>query len=541
MKLLNFKKKNKKIEKTDAPVTTEPVEKDEIDQVIETTFNQKDMFGRKIKLQTPILMLDDFMITWRRKLLNRSKSLFMVYTAIIVILSIVILVMSSSLFLSLFTGVLGTFFVIGLYLLMMTKTQYISAISNSLQIPSFNRLIKNAKIAQRDGASTISDIADRKTFKPYNSYIVMYLSSKNANDIDSFIKYSETVPRRLKNNLSRVLKNKYIKFANLIYNTDSIRAKRPTISESKSEEASPNMVGVNLASIARDGKVKRGGRAKNVQEAIRELELMKESKTFVKGAKFKETAPWYLKLFTNEQLDAMLEMNMSPAKMARWQTTRIGKALIVPIAGTIGLIAAMSLTDVMPALKVVSNPFYLAIPWLIGFGIYKFQGREITGALKSWRFKRKMAFAQFTQVVVPYLYLMKAHGGSLFEVFQNVSERMEDTNDKALVVKLQREMRNAPESDIPFINFAKSFTDDPNAVVFMTAINRSSQSKADNDVIEDLAQRAQNQLIEMVQQVRSVKESRMAILPTYVTIIGMLINLIMVMSAMMNQMASAMG
>jgi len=118
---------------------------------------------------------------------------------------------------------------------------------------------------------------------------------------------------------------------------------------------------------------------------------------------------------------------------------------------------------------------------------------------------------------------------------------LEKANDRALVVRLMRDMQNQPNSDQPFISFAKAFTDDPNAVVFMTAINRSAQAKGNNDVIEDLAERAQHQLLEKVYQVAQVKESRMVILPTYVTIIGMLINLIMVMSAMMNQMSSAMG
>ena len=307
------------------------------------------------------------------------------------------------------------------------------------------------------------------------------------------------------------------------------------------EEADHSMVGVNLSEIARDGKKKRGGRAKNVQEAIRELKLMQESEEFVKGVRFRETAPWYLRLFSNAQLDAMLEMNMTPRQMSKWQSTRIMKSLILPIMTTIAVGIAMALSPVLPVLKIAANPLYILASLVLGYVAYVFQAREITGALKSWRFKRSMAFAQLTQLIVPYLFLMKAHGGSLVEVFQNVSARLENPNDRALVVRLMRDMQNNPNSDAPFIDFAKSFTDDPNAVVFMTAINRSAQTKGNNDVIEDLAERAQAQLLEKVNQVQQVKEAKMIILPTYVTIIGMLINLIMVMSAMMNQMSSAMG
>lgn len=201
----------------------------------------------------------------------------------------------------------------------------------------------------------------------------------------------------------------------------------------------------------------------------------------------------------------------------------------------------MLLKNKVPQLAVVANPFYILGGILLGFAYFQFQAKEITSALRSWRFKRGMAFSQMTQIIVPYLFLMKAHGGSLIEVFDNVAQRLESPNDRALVVRLIRDIRESPNEDIPFINFAKSFTSDPSAVVFMTAVNRSAQSKGNNDVIEDLAERAQNELLEKVRQISQVKEARMTILPTYVTIIGMIINLIMVMSAMLNQMSAAMG
>ena len=110
-----------------------------------------------------------------------------------------------------------------------------------------------------------------------------------------------------------------------------------------------------------------------------------------------------------------------------------------------------------------------------------------------------------------------------------------------MVVQLIKQIRSNPNSDAPFINFAHAFTSDPSSVIFMTAVNRAAQNNSDTSVLEDLAQRAQNQLLEKVKQVRIAKQGRMVILPTYVTIVGMLINLIMVMSAMMNQMSSALG
>lgn len=517
-----------------------------IAKAIGESSNQRDIFGRKIKTQTPVLMLDDYMITWRRQLMTRSTQLYTIASIATMAIGILLMFLISNIVLNIILGVLIIGLEMSLYLLLNIKKRYISAVANSLQIPSFNKLIKLLKQEEEESTTkntlSISDVSYRSAFKPYNSYIVVYLSYKRSDKISDFISFSEKLPRKFKADLAKSLSNPFTKFANILYNTDKIVAKRPNISNGKViEEADHSMVGVNLSEIARDGKKKRGGRAKNVQEAIRELKLMQESEEFVKGVRFRETAPWYLRLFSNAQLDAMLEMNMTPRQMSKWQSTRIMKSLILPIMTTIAVGIAMALSPVFPVLKIAANPLYILVSLVLGYVAYVFQAREITGALKSWRFKRSMAFAQLTQLIVPYLFLMKAHGGSLVEVFQNVSARLENPNDRALVVRLMRDMQNNPNSDAPFIDFAKSFTDDPNAVVFMTAINRSAQTKGNNDVIEDLAERAQAQLLEKVNQVQQVKEAKMVILPTYVTIIGMLINLIMVMSAMMNQMSSAMG
>lgn len=536
MKLFKSKKKAK----------AQSEDEKKIARVIGESSNQRDIFGRKIKTQTPVLMLDDYMITWRRQLMTRSTQLYTTLSVVTMAVGILLMFLISNIILNIILGVLIIGLEMSLYLLLNIKKRYISAVANSLQIPSFNKLIKLLQQEEADATTkntlSISDVSYRSAFKPYNSYIVVYLSYKRSDKISDFISFSEKLPRKFKADLAKSLSNPFTKFANILYNTDKIVAKRPIMSNGKViEEADHSMVGVNLSEIARDGKKKRGGRAKNVQEAIRELKLMQESEEFVKGVRFRETAPWYLRLFSNAQLDAMLEMNMTPRQMSKWQSTRIMKSLILPIMTVIAVGIAMALSPVFPVLKIAANPLYILVSLVLGYVTYVFQAREITGALKSWRFKRSMAFAQLTQLIVPYLFLMKAHGGSLVEVFQNVSARLENPNDRALVVRLMRDMQNNPNSDAPFIDFAKSFTDDPNAVVFMTAINRSAQTKGNNDVIEDLAERAQAQLLEKVNQVQQVKEAKMVILPTYVTIIGMLINLIMVMSAMMNQMASAMG
>ena len=533
-----FKKKKKNTQPTK---TAENTMNDAITSKIST-----DIFGRKTKTSnTHVLLLDDYLLTWRQELISHSRNIFWIYSAVITLFIFLGMAILSSPWSIIFFGLFGAILIILAYLLLDVKMKYITGISNALQIPTFNKLIQQVENDMADGASDLSDVTNRSSYRRYKSYIMLYLSaSHKETDLQTFVNYTKTLPKQLIRQVAISMNNQFTNVANSLYNTDKIKAIRPTESNLLNEalrDEKNQMIGKSLVSIARDGKPKRGGRAKNVQEAIHELELMKESKEFVKGSQFRSTAPWYFKLFSTEQIDNMLEMNMTPKAMTKWQINRISKSVMLPIFVAIVVGVSMLLKNKVPQLAVVANPFYILGGILLGFAYFQFQAKEITSALKSWRFKRDMAFSQMTQIIVPYLFLMKAHGGSLIEVFDNVAQRLESPNDRALVVRLIRDIREYPNEDIPFINFAQSFTTDPSAVVFMTAVNRSAQSKGNNDVIEDLAERAQNELLEKVRQISQVKEARMTILPTYVTIIGMIINLIMVMSAMLNQMSAAMG
>lgn len=533
-----MKKKNK--QQNNKKLTPE---QQKIDEIIKSHSNQTDAYGNKVKARNQVVLLDEDMLLWRRRLLDHSNRLAMIYIIASLFIGGLLLFFANSLASAFLISTATIGICIGIYMLLAVKQKYISNITNSLQIPFFNKVVGILRgIQSEEGIQSLSDVSSRNSLKPYKSYIMSYVSYKKNDDIDGFIEFLQKIPQRLRSNLAITMQGPFIKLANTLFNTKKIIIKRQNNSKKVDpRRADGSMKNVSLQAIARDGKVKRGGRAKNVQEAIRELELMQESKQFLLGAKFRQTAPWYMKLFSDEQLDAMLEMQMTPKQMARWQKNRIMTASI--IAGFIitTVVVCGILSPIIPDLSIASNPIYGFGGLLFGFFYYQLKGRQISKSLNGWRFKRRMAFAQLTQLLVPYLFLMKAHGGSLVEVFHLVANRLENSNDRALVVRLIRDMQNDPNSDIPFTRFAKAFTDDPGAVIFMTAINRAAQTKGNTDVIEDLAQRAQAQLLEKVGQIAKIKEGRMVILPTYVSIIGMLINLTMVMTAMMYQMTAAMG
>lgn len=533
MKLNRLKSKKKNT----APTKT-PKKQESITELVGVSNNNKDIFGRKIKPQKNVMLVEPFILTWRRKLQKHSKITFYGIAGIATLIDLATALLSDSLVISAsLISISIVLFGISYYLLML-KNEYIAAVSNALQIPSYKLLVQTMELDAGSGETKVSEIKDRVKYAKFKKYLELYLKRKKSDDIQECIKFTKTLPEKLKSQLESVVKKPATRYANQLYNTNNIKAIRDN--GSIAEDAQSNNVGVSLANIARDGKVKRGGRAKNVQEAIQQLEEMQESQTYIKGVEFKETAPWYLKLFSAQQLDAMLEMNMTPRKIARWQIQRIQKAAIAPVIAIIAIVLAYFLQDSMPSMKILADPVWVLAGLALGFVIYLYQGKTITSSLKAWRFKRGLAFANFIQIVVPFLFLMKESDGSLTDVFNQVSTRMPDTNDKALIVKLQRAMRAQPNSDVPFIEFAKSFNNDPSSVVFMTTVNRSTQIDGGIEVIEDLAQRNQAKLLEKVYEIRKIKESRFVLLRTYVTIIGMIINLIMVMSAMMFQTSSMM-
>lgn len=523
--------------KTNSP-STSPKTQETITELVGVSNTNKDIFGRKIKSQKNVMLVEPFIITWRRKLQTRSKLTFYGIAGIAALIDLATALLSDSLIIS-SSLIAFSIVIFGIsYYLLMLKNEYIAAISNALQIPSYNLLVQMMELDLNTGETKVSEIKNRVKYARFKKYLDLYMDSKKSDDLQECIDFTKTLPEKLKSQLESVIKKPSIRNANTLYNTNSIKAVRDN--GTLAEDGQSNNVGISLANIARDGKVKRGGRAKNVQEAIQQLEEMQESQTYVKGVEFKENAPWYLKLFSAQQLDAMLEMNMTPKKMVRWQVLRIQKAAIAPIIAVIAIVVAYFLKDSVPSIKMLADPIWILAGLAMGFVVYLNQGRTITKSLKAWRFKRGLAFANFIQIVVPFLFLMKESDGSLTDVFNQVSTRMPDTNDRALIVKLQRAMRTQPNSDVPFIEFAKSFNNDPSSVVFMTTVNRSTQINGGIEVIEDLAQRNQAKLLEKVYEIRKIKESRFVLLRTYVTIIGMVINLIMVMSAMMFQTSSMM-
>lgn len=366
----------------------------------------------------------------------------------------------------------------------------------------------------------------------YYPLMLQYLKLEPDASVGDFVHSMTLHVHKLVVEGNRIAHAPFASWANQFYNYSKIKvSKRHLTNRDDMADDAVSMVGVSLTEIARDGKKKRGGKAKSTTEAIEQLSEMEAESDYVKGHEFRKEAPWYLKPLSDKDFDDMLQMNMTVARMAKWQRNRIVKSVI---AG--GMIAVIGV--VLKILGIFDQGYAIAVAGVVVMPImYKYQHKEIASALSSWQFKREMQFAKFSRLIVPYLFMMQKTKGSLFSVLQEVSKRLDSTQDRALVIKLMQDIRNSPDSDLPFIDFAKSFSEDPKSVVFMTAINRATQTVGQDHVVADLAEQSNNVLLEKVRYIRRVKESKFALYKQYVAISALVINMSLIGEAMLYQMS----
>lgn len=140
------------------------------------------------------------------------------------------------------------------------------------------------------------------------------------------------------------------------------------------------------------------------------------------------------------------------------------------------------------------------IAMLIGaIAMYFFKGYELRGGLVEFRLKRAMAFAKFTRLVLPYLKSERNRNGYL--IFETVSRRLDDEGDRLMVYRLLNDIRDDPSTDAPYVKFATDFAGDQRSITFMRAIYGVLNTNGGSDVVDSLAQQANDEFMAKVREV----------------------------------------
>ncbi|MCM3113655.1 hypothetical protein [Lederbergia lenta] len=140
----------------------------------------------------------------------------------------------------------------------------------------------------------------------------------------------------------------------------------------------------------------------------------------------------------------------------------------------------------------------------------------------NFNFEKQLQFSKFTRMLIPYLL---QSGTTLYSVFTRLLDRIEDGHVKSSLERLLIEMNEYPNSDVPFVRFAKNASGTDSSILFMTTLYDYHQNTYDNSIIMELGQLSSVQLFEGVDEIITYKLRKFSMYPTKLTMASFVITL----------------
>ncbi|MCM3603127.1 hypothetical protein M3175_20520 [Robertmurraya korlensis] len=140
----------------------------------------------------------------------------------------------------------------------------------------------------------------------------------------------------------------------------------------------------------------------------------------------------------------------------------------------------------------------------------------------NFNFEKQLQYAKFTRMLIPYLLQTDA---TLYSVFTRLLDRLEDSHVKRALERLLIEMNEYPNSEIPFVRFAKDASGTDSSILFMTTLYDFQQNTYDQSIIMELGQLSSDQLFEGVDEIITYKLRKFALYPTKLTMSSFVITL----------------
>lgn len=216
---------------------------------------------------------------------------------------------------------------------------------------------------------------------------------------------------------------------------------------------------------------------------------------------------WH-KLAEHDLYKMCIEMGFTEERFFRYQKKRLFRAILFSIP----LIISSFFFQWWMAI------FGLAIGWFIWWNEYK-RAHKYYG---NFNFEKQLVFSKFTRMLIPYLLQTNS---TLYSVFNRMLDRLDDSHVKSCLERLLIEMNENPNSEEPFIKFAKDASGTDSSILFMTTLYDFQQNTFDHSIIEELGQLSSEQLFEGVDEIISYKLRKFALYPTKLTMASFIITL----------------
>ncbi|WP_110925949.1 hypothetical protein [Bacillus massiliglaciei] len=140
----------------------------------------------------------------------------------------------------------------------------------------------------------------------------------------------------------------------------------------------------------------------------------------------------------------------------------------------------------------------------------------------NFNFEKQLQFSKFTRMLIPYLLQTDA---TLYSVFTRLLDRLEPGHLKNSLERLLIEMNEFPNSEVPFVRFAKDASGTDSSILFMTTLYDFHQNTFDHSIIMELGQLSSEQLFEGVDEIIAYKLRKFSMYPTKLTMASFVITL----------------
>lgn len=140
----------------------------------------------------------------------------------------------------------------------------------------------------------------------------------------------------------------------------------------------------------------------------------------------------------------------------------------------------------------------------------------------NFNFEKQLQFSKFTRMLIPYLLQTDA---TLYSVFTRLLDRLEPGIVKNSLERLLIEMNEYPNSEAPFVRFAKDASGTDSSILFMTTLYDYHQNTFDHSIIMELGQLSSEQLFEGVDEIITYKLRKFSMYPTKLTMASFVITL----------------
>lgn len=269
----------------------------------------------------------------------------------------------------------------------------------------------------------------------------------------------------------------------------------------KSSKATPdkNKTGVAKRKHERVKKVDTDALRRNIRDST-----FSEKRKVVKAKAHKTI---WMRTFTAQQVK-YLDLMRVPTKMRnKYAKNRVIMSLVILIFGSIiGLL--------------MKNSYILYGSIIFGLFIFFQKGYALKGQYKRYQFRQELAFAKFFSNLAPMLTSV-VEGSSLYQVLLKLEPRMEDPESRRTVRQFMLNINEQPNSDEPFIQVAKSFSNSPESVTQMLSVSQIVQSNSGMAVVRRLARSSADELMAKVDAIVMAKKRKFFSITTQITMASM--------------------